>query len=331
MSDPDKVVFTFELEGCLFYDLPLQVTNEDIEDTGDVQHQYGPIPGPCRWVPSPDPGTGTWVTLYYRGGARYGTGRWFGSLESATDLYHVVKLDWNGSLVIWPNHKTRVGQHGVDTALPKWQKNRYKHFMSATHVEGMGLALRAAMLAEVRSFILGAPDTDWRHHGLGCLQGYLDADLRRRVHLWHPDLVRPLVAPIHTHRWDLDSMVLYGAVVQEEYEAHPHPHGPYTVHTTRHTGSGEGAQVSEGRYAVTPHTRLIKAGERYYMARGLYHLTRVWGPAVTLVTRDGVTEDLSRVLAPYGEPTAPNGVQPWTAEIDPTLNLFRRIAAGWVE
>ena len=70
------------------------------------------------------------------------------------------------------------------------------------------------------------PSLEWRHHGIGVLQGYVreDADPEIRVHIWSRDLARPGMeasGDVHDHRCDLVSHVLVGRVVHEEWFAAP--------------------------------------------------------------------------------------------------------------
>jgi len=65
------------------------------------------------------------------------------------------------------------------------------------------------------------PQMQWRHHGIGVLQGYVAEDVEPevRLHVWATELVKPGMAEsgdIHDHRFDLLSHVLCGQVGHEE-------------------------------------------------------------------------------------------------------------------
>lgn len=73
-----------------------------------------------------------------------------------------------------------------------------------------GLTFERALGCEVRH---GHRLLEWRHHGLGMLQAELSESLR--IHVWHPTLVSPDMSwprCVHDHRFDLQSMVVVGAV-----------------------------------------------------------------------------------------------------------------------
>src|SRR5208282_5603878 len=87
------------------------------------------------------------------------------------------------------------------------------------------MALPYADIRRSRMLVLGAIDSlEWRHHGAGMIQAYINPTLR--VHVWHPSLMLPGMTDsgaIHDHRFDLESTLLVGDMTNREYKLTPKP------------------------------------------------------------------------------------------------------------
>ena len=59
----------------------------------------------------------------------------------------------------------------------------------------------------------------WSVQGLGMLRTYITKELR--LHLWNPALEAPGASKLHTHPWDLHSVVLSGQIVDTVYRSRP--------------------------------------------------------------------------------------------------------------
>lgn len=151
---------------------------------------------------------------------------------------------------------------------------------------------------------------NWRHHGLGMLQGEIN-DFER-VHIWHPALreERPELGPyrwIHDHRFDLESTIIYGRITDVSYEVTPCLIG-YGHQTICHEITHAKAQPEDPQVRVTraiggvrvreTGRRTYQAGDSYTIPRRAWHTTRVFPqPAMTFVTRSNFDERPARILS----------------------------------
>lgn len=140
---------------------------------------------------------------------------------------------------------------------------------------------------------------NWRHHGLGMLQSKPFPD-GSRIHFWAPDLVDlTLEAPIHTHRWELQSTVLFGQLVDELIQLKPFFNGQYVERYTANSESAAPRFESVQRYNVISTFHTYSAGDTYCVARDIYHCSHPTEFAITRIKRTGVS-GFSKVLAPVG-------------------------------
>ena len=199
-----------------------------------------------------------------------------------------------------------------------------------------GLTFERALGCEVRH---GHRLLEWRHHGLGMLQAELSESLR--IHVWHPTLVSPdMPWPrcVHDHRFDLQSMVVVGAVRDvcpdvrfvkgcdladlRVATGRPHPSGYWIdakVYEIEHAKEqdrlvvGGCSTTMSARYlgdvilTRTYADKTYKAGESYGVARRKFHTTEIDGLAVTVVHRCHFDDRLARVLS-NSDVTALSGI-----------------------
>lgn len=168
------------------------------------------------------------------------------------------------------------------------------------------------------------PHLEWRHHGIGCLQAYVreNAEPEVRVHIWHPLLVRPGIresGDIHDHRFDLESTVLYGRIVETRYREEDafdrmSTSGPamlgdiWNVQNARAAGPEVGF---DGTCVKTrEHVLIMVSAPSYYspddavdtytVPRGVFHKTVVEGLTITVCTLREKREQ-ARILTPHGK------------------------------
>lgn len=162
------------------------------------------------------------------------------------------------------------------------------------------IGLRIGALASIDTIPLSA----WRHHGIGCLQAYIreHAEPEVRIHIWHPDLVKPGIrdaGAVHNHRFDLISTVLHGQIINRRYTLYADTNPLVDVHSTdnrrwrrwavenaRSAGvehNFDGAhKMEDALYAVRISESRLIAGELYRVWRGDYHESVVDDIAVTV-------------------------------------------------
>jgi hypothetical protein len=190
-----------------------------------------------------------------------------------------------------------------------WQINQkmkedYKVMNATTVFE----APQAEALADILASCLTL--FDWRHHGIGVLQAYInerDDGVERRLHIWHPDLVIPGIedsGSVHDHRFDLTSIVLCGSVLHRVYQTTPNPEGNFEILTLVNaraskvgTGSFHSDPTPTGeRFDVHTFDYKIDAGLGYTFGHGVFHSSTVDELAVTLVEKRN-QEGSARLLA----------------------------------
>jgi hypothetical protein len=124
-----------------------------------------------------------------------------------------------------------------------------------------------------------------------------------RYHIWHPDLIdHTLEAPIHTHRWDLKSTILYGSLADELIQVYPEPYlGAYVEVVTANSElpcvNTQYTEADRVNFISTP--RLFSRDQTYTIPRGVYHKTTPRELTVTRIERSGIS-GYSTVLTPYG-------------------------------
>lgn len=158
-------------------------------------------------------------------------------------------------------------------------------------------------------------DLKWRHHGLGMLQGEIDE--QTRIHLWDPSL-RTIpdegFRDVHDHRFDLESTVIIGKVMDVRYMVAPTfiDEGQTDAWEIKHAKvqvAEDMRVVDTGAPGSSPNTRWIArvkvaelywamygAGEAYTIPRRTFHTTKVFGFAMTLVRRTGFDDRPARIL-----------------------------------
>lgn len=159
------------------------------------------------------------------------------------------------------------------------------------------------------------PLLSWRHFGAGALQAYIREGEQRelRVHLWHPELVKPGITEsglCHDHRFDMRSNVIVGAIRQTEFFIESAPDGDWETYTVLHAraamekgGSFHQGPVKTGeRFHREDETVIVRAGYGYFFEKFAFHETEALGLTITLVEKLGQEPIDARILAPYNVP-----------------------------
>jgi len=163
----------------------------------------------------------------------------------------------------------------------------------------------------------------WRHFGVGALQAYLyeGPTFEQRIHIWHPDLVKPGIqgfGDLHNHRFSFLSHVIYGSLenhvyVTEECSESEASHNIYEVENARAARdrlSGIHQKILyHGEYSKVGHClaklaviRQVNDWQTYEFLRGEYHRTVVpFGMAISIVTKFDQQRIRARILCPRNE------------------------------
>jgi len=188
------------------------------------------------------------------------------------------------------------------------------------------------------------PQMQWRHHGIGCLQGYVVENARPevRLHVWSRKLLKPGMdesGDIHDHRFDLVSHVLVGAVGHEEIIPEAASGGPWSMLALTHARAAkENAYHGpttplEGEYEARRVAFVIPAGQTYRFPSGRFHrspLLHDSAVAVTVVEKHNQQDTPARILYPRAKPPvmAFGHEMDWSV-IGPVLQQARQALSGY--
>jgi hypothetical protein len=127
-------------------------------------------------------------------------------------------------------------------------------------------------------------DHKWSVSGLGMLRLYLSRE--NRVHIWDSSLITPGVSAIHTHPWDLESLVIAGVYRQTRFT--PSDEKPYETLNCVEIECGSNAcqlsAVSQVK-VYEEYPEVYREGLCYNQEKDEIHQTMAEDGTVTLVTR----------------------------------------------
>ncbi|HEX3133254.1 MAG TPA: hypothetical protein VHX44_06675 [Planctomycetota bacterium] len=172
-------------------------------------------------------------------------------------------------------------------------------------------------LQAMRAMAIGLLDRmEWRHHGIGVLQGYVSekGEPEVRLHVWSRRLLKPgmdLSGDVHDHRFDLVSHVLCGAVEHEEMIPVKHRGGDHAMLTLTHARAAVETKYHgptkplPGRFSVHRERMTIHAGQSYQFPAQMFHRSPLVGGldavAVTVVEKHRQQDVPARLLYPVGK------------------------------
>jgi hypothetical protein len=167
--------------------------------------------------------------------------------------------------------------------------------------------------ALVRSILEQWRSYTWTVQGLGMLRTKI-ADVGR-IHVWDSRLRVPLVSDIHSHPWDLRSLVVSGELLNQRFNAETERGAarrlPYTAQALQ---CGEGGGLLEKPYdiwleALAP--EVLFPGDTYTQAMNNLHRSLPQDGTVTLMERQESAEACHAVVC------WPRGTQWVSAEPKP--------------
>lgn len=194
----------------------------------------------------------------------------------------------------------------------------------------------------MKALVLASLDqVDFRHHGIGVLQGYVleNCEPEVRIHIWSRKLLKPGMeesGDIHDHRFDMVSHVLCGSVEHEELLETADPNGDHTMMALTHARAAADTQYHgpttpiKGLYSVERQRFTIHAGWSYtFKAQQFHHsplpkdLEHV---AVTCVEKWQQREAQARLLYPTAkEPVMAFGHKPDKATIAEVVAAAKKL------
>lgn len=175
---------------------------------------------------------------------------------------------------------------------------------------------RNPALLAMRALVSSVLDRiEFRHHGIGVLQGYVreHTEPEIRVHIWSRRLLKPgmdVSGDIHDHRFDMVSHVLCGEVLHEEILETSDPIGTHAMMALTHARAAAGTDYHgpttqlEGRYSIEKHFFRIQGGSSYCFPAGVFHHSPLPlssdedAVSVTVVEKHNQGDFAARILYP---------------------------------
>lgn len=172
---------------------------------------------------------------------------------------------------------------------------------------------------------------EWRHHGIGVLQGYLAEGHQPevRIHVWSRRLLKPgmdVSGDAHDHRFNMTSHVLCGIIVHEELLPVASEVGDHKMLALTHARAAADnkfhgpTEPLPGDFQVLRNLMHIEAGYSYTFPALHFHRSPLLGGpddvAITVVEKHNQREDVrARILYPTAHPP----VMAFGHDMDPRL------------
>jgi hypothetical protein len=181
---------------------------------------------------------------------------------------------------------------------------------------------------------------EWRHHGIGVLQGYAREGRAPevRLHIWSRKLLKPGMetsGDTHDHRFDMLSHVLCGAVFHDEvFAERDDEHGTHRMMALTHaraaadTGYHGPVHPLPGRYCFFSSRQKIVSGYSYEFPAKKFHRSPLpesqTEVAVTCVEKHNQGDYPARILYPAThEPVMAFGHEPDSALVRAVVEVAR--------
>ena len=186
-----------------------------------------------------------------------------------------------------------------------------------------------AAVESMRALCLMVLDTvEWRHHGIGVLQGYVreECEPEIRLHIWSKKLLKPgmdVSGDAHDHRFDMVSHVLCGSVEHEELTPTPDSHGDHRMMALTHARAAADTNYHgptrdlDGCFSVERRLMTIHSGMSYTFPALHFHRSPLTEDdvAVTVIEKHRQQDVPARLLYPTAHPP----VMAFGQEIDKEL------------
>lgn len=196
--------------------------------------------------------------------------------------------------------------------------------------------------SSMRAMVLPLLDrVEWRHHGIGVLQGYVREDVQPevRIHVWSKRLLKPGMdasGDIHDHRFDMISHVLLGTVLHESLIATEDPNGDHEMMSLTHARAAADTDYHgpttplTGRYSVDRQLFEIHEGCSYTFPAKKFHRSPFplnGGPndvVVTCIEKHNQQDAPARLLYPVAnQPVMAFGHKPDAGVVQEILEIAK--------
>ncbi len=186
----------------------------------------------------------------------------------------------------------------------------------------------------------------WRHHGIGVLQGYIteNTEPELRLHIWSPRLLKQgmdLSGDAHDHRFDMVSHVLCGTVEHDELMPTEDTDGDHAMLALTHARAAADTNYHgptsplPGRFKVARHPFKFTAGTSYSFRAGSFHRSPLRGlrekVAVTCIEKREQQDVSARILYPIAhQPVMAFGHDMDQALVDDVVAVAIRSLQAWL-
>lgn len=153
----------------------------------------------------------------------------------------------------------------------------------------------------LQTIVDGSNDMQAVRHPMGfvCFPVERDGTSGTCVHMWTPDLpsAELLTTPVHSHSWDLESLVVWGELVNELYTVHA-DEPSHRLYEVRSRGAVDELTATTDLLRCERSGRQrIRASMTYRLASGHYHASFA-DRAVTVALGTGKPGGIDRALGP---------------------------------
>jgi hypothetical protein len=179
---------------------------------------------------------------------------------------------------------------------------------------------------------------EWTVQGLGMMRIYLAPELR--LHVWDSALKVPAASPIHSHPWDLDSLIVAGIIRQVRFlteEQHEKIYrcsireGQGQIFSSATIQCGSNAhcvsEVQPLKLAEQP-VEQYRSGSRYFQTKDEIHQSFPEDGTVTLVSRT-FSEDKDHAMVCWRGAGSFVDAKPRPATPEEVRGVCERSLAAW--
>lgn len=177
----------------------------------------------------------------------------------------------------------------------------------------------------------------WTVQGLGMLRSYLNgagAPKEYRLHVWDESLVVPHVSTMHTHPWDLHSLVIAGRLMNVRFETAPVESSVFPaggVYNRQAIRCGEGGGLEGDPDVITLYQQpaeIYGEGDVYTQTAHEIHVSLPDSGTVTMIKRS-FGEDTEHAYVFWGPGEEWVSAEPRPATIEEIDFVTKRALERW--
>lgn len=181
----------------------------------------------------------------------------------------------------------------------------------------------------VKNILLHPVDFDWSVQGLGMMRLYLSDEVR--LHVWDSCLKIAGVSPLHTHPWDMESLVVAGRYKQHRYKVRDDfAAGAFEEFNCSEIKCGEDASVNEPTKIMLIEQALEVYAEQqsYKQTKDEIHVSLPEDGTITIIERK-FHEDREHAFVYWRGKGGWVDAKPRPATTEEVLEVTQRSLAMW--